>query len=274
MRSAAALEDVLARPDVWCANRLASAAIPTLSSGFAQLDAELPGAGWPRGALTEILVDGTGVGECALLLPVFRQLQLAAEESKAAYWSMLVAPPHVAHAPAWAGALDLARLVIVAPGNRRDASWCMEQALASGALGSVLCWTQQIDAARVRRLQVAVDGSNTLAFLFRPQRARHETSAATLRLAVSAGKGGKLNVELLKRRGPPCHRSIEIDVSRPLPGQASRPSLQTPALAPSSSTDRPGDHGTVFSNPSPAVALARHPFIASAARSLRPFTLT
>lgn len=40
-----------------------------------------------------------------------------------------------------------------------------EQALSSGALGTVLCWAKAIDARQTRRLQVAVAGSNSLAFV-------------------------------------------------------------------------------------------------------------
>ena len=63
MSAVLSLNDILVRPDVW-RGRLAEAAVPALSSGFPVLDAELPGGGWPRGALTEILVDGVGLGEC------------------------------------------------------------------------------------------------------------------------------------------------------------------------------------------------------------------
>ena len=77
MKAAVALAEILARPDVWCADRLASATIPALASGFARLDAELPGGGWPRGALTEILADGAGLGECSLLLPVLERMREA-----------------------------------------------------------------------------------------------------------------------------------------------------------------------------------------------------
>jgi hypothetical protein len=36
---------------VWRANELAQSQQPTVGTGFAQLDAELPNAGWPTGAL-------------------------------------------------------------------------------------------------------------------------------------------------------------------------------------------------------------------------------
>jgi len=210
MSAALSLTDVLARADVWRGD-LASAAFPALPSGFAELDAELPGGGWPRGALTEILADGAGRGECSLLMPALAALRTEAR------WSVLVAPPHGLYGPAWAaGGIDLARLAVVAPKQSRDALWAAEQALASGAPGTVLYWAAQIDARQVRRLQVAAASGNTLAFLFRPARARSESSPASLRLQLTASARGKLAVELLKRRGPPCGRILELDVVRPL----------------------------------------------------------
>lgn len=210
--AALSLADVLARPDVWRGDRLASAAIPALNSGFPALDAQLPGGGWPRGALTEILCDGVGLGECSLLLPALLRLR---DEGRC---SLLVAPPYALHGPAWASSgIDLARLIVVAPESARDALWAAEHALSSAALGSVLCWTARIDSRQIRRLEVAVAGSSTLAFLFRPARARSEASASALRLLLSAGSRGTLAVELLKRRGPPCTRTLNLDVARPLP---------------------------------------------------------
>ena len=240
MQAAVSLGDVLARPDVWRGDRLANAGasgLPALSSGFAALDAELPGGGWPRGSLTEILSDRVGLGECALLLPALRRMR---EDGK---WCLLVAPPYALHGPAWASAgIGLARLAVVTATQQRDALWAAEQALASGALGAVLCWATHGDAAQVRRLQVAAAGSNSLAFLFRPARARTESSAAALRLLVSAGTRGTLGVDLLKRRGPPCTRTLYLDVARPLKWREEYEStLARPAsAAPRSRSQRPG----------------------------------
>jgi cell division inhibitor SulA len=224
MKAAAALAEILARPDVWCADRLASAAIPALASGFARLDAELPGGGWPRGALTEILADNAGLGECSLLLPMLGKMR---EEGR---WSLLVAPPHGLNSVAWAArGIDLARLAVVSPSRPRDALWAAEHALGSGALGALLCWTTHIDAAQVRRLQVAAAGSNTLVFLFRPASARSESSAAALRLLLAAGSRARLAVNLLKRRGPPCTRTLYLDVPRPLTWRADHESCKADA---------------------------------------------
>jgi protein ImuA len=58
---------------VWRANELAQTAQPTVGSGFARLDAALPNAGWPTGALIEILQTQAGSHEWRrLLLPALR----------------------------------------------------------------------------------------------------------------------------------------------------------------------------------------------------------
>lgn len=214
MKPANALTEVLARPDVWRGDCFPEASALTLPSGYAALDAELPGGGWPRGALTELLVDGSGLGEVSLLLPALRALR---DEGG---WSLLVAPPYPPHAPAWAAAgVDLARLVVVAPapGKRAgaDALWAMEQALASAAPRAVLGWSAAADARAVRRLQVAAGGSGALAFLLRPLRAAAESSAAPLRLQLCAAPQGRLGVQLIKRRGPPLAQSLWLAPPRP-----------------------------------------------------------
>ena len=209
--AAVSLDEILSRPDVWCADRLATAPIPTVTSGFTELDAELPGGGWPRGSLTEILVERVGIGECSLLLPALDRMR--AEQR----WTLLIAPPYRIHGPGWAnGGVDLSRLVVVAPNRAQDALWAAEHALASGVFGTVLYWKSGIDARQVRRLQVAAAGHDTLACLLRPAREQAESSSATLRLLLSAGAEDTLDVRLLKRRGPPCSRTLHLAIPRPL----------------------------------------------------------
>ena len=205
-----ALAQVLARPDVWRGNRLVQASLPALATGFAELDAQLPGGGWPRGALTELLVDGSGLGEISLLLPALFRLR---EEGG---WTLLVAPPHPLHAPAWAAAgADLAKLLVASPADERDALWAMEQALTSGAPGAVLGWAPRLDGRAVRRLQVAAAASPAATFLFRPLAAAREPSAAPLRLALAASSHGRLAVDILKRRGMPSASTLHLAPPRP-----------------------------------------------------------
>ena len=121
-------------PGIWRGNQL-SRGCPGIASGFAPLDAELPGGGWPGGALTEILPQHEGIGELRILGPALAQL---AAQGKFIVW---IAPPHLPYAPALAAAgIDLARIVIVKTSRDGDTLWAAEQALRSAACGGVLLW--------------------------------------------------------------------------------------------------------------------------------------
>jgi hypothetical protein len=222
-----ALSQVLARPDIRRGDQFAMSPAPTFASGFAALDRELPGGGWPRGALTEILLDGHGLGELALLMPALRSLRAGGD------WVLAIAPPHSLHAPAWAAAgTDRERLAVVSPAAPRDALWAAEQALLSGAPQAVLCWSATADTRAVRRLQVAAGQGGAVAFLFRPLRCAREPSAAALRLALAAAPQGMLAVNILKRRGPPLARDILLALPRPAPWRDHALSHAAPHFAP------------------------------------------
>ena len=54
-------------PTLWLGHQLARHADVAVPSGFKVLDAQLPGGGWPRRALTELLLPQPGIGEIRLL---------------------------------------------------------------------------------------------------------------------------------------------------------------------------------------------------------------
>ncbi len=66
--------DLALHPAVWRASQLGGGAQATSPSGFAALDAELPGGGWPHGVLTELLLPQPGIGELRLLAPALAGL--------------------------------------------------------------------------------------------------------------------------------------------------------------------------------------------------------
>ena len=206
------LAQVLERSDIRRGD--AFAMVPTLATGFSQLDAELPGGGWPRGALTELLPEHGGIGELGLLLPALAALTAAGQTV------VLIAPPHGAHAPAWAAAgirLDCLRLVF--PRQPRDALWAGVEVLRCGGVAATLLWLDpplrgHLPANSLRRLHVAAGEGGGGAFCFRPPQAAAEASPAPLRLQLQAA-GEQLRVQLLKRRGPPARRSILLDIARP-----------------------------------------------------------
>lgn len=66
--------DLALHPAVWRASQIGGSALRTSASGFAALDAQLPGGGWPHGVLTELLLPQPGIGELRLLAPALAAL--------------------------------------------------------------------------------------------------------------------------------------------------------------------------------------------------------
>jgi hypothetical protein len=209
-----ALAGALERGDIRRGDAFAVAPAPTFASGFAALDAELPGGGWPRGALTELLAEHEGIGELGLLLPALAALTDAGQTV------LLVAPPHYAHAPAWAAAgIRLDCLHLVFPRRPRDALWAGVEALRCGGVAATLLWLDRmfrggLPANSLRRLQLAAGEGSGGAFCFRPAQLAVAASPAPLRLQLQPDPGGsgQLRVALLKRRGPPARQAILLDV--------------------------------------------------------------
>ena len=200
---------LLDRRDIWRGDSLNRAGAPVVSSGFPALDAELPGGGWPAGALTEILPAHEGIGELRLLGPALAGL--SRRGSRLAW----IAPPHLPYAPALAAAgIDTAKLVIVRTASPKEMLWAAEQALAANACGAVLAWLGAAKYAELRRLQIAAEGGRAPAFLFRPPEAAGEFSPAVLRIALGTADGG-LAVHLFKRRGTPLSRPILLPAMPP-----------------------------------------------------------
>lgn len=72
----AAADPVALHPALWRASQLGRPGREIAwTTGFAALDAVLPGGGWPAGALTELLLPHPGVGEWRLLAPVLAAVQ-------------------------------------------------------------------------------------------------------------------------------------------------------------------------------------------------------
>jgi cell division inhibitor SulA/protein ImuA len=201
-RDASSLDKLLESPRIWRA-RSQPRAEQGLSSGYEQFDRHLPGGGWPRAALTEILVEQYGIGELRLLMPALAGL--CAEEPGAGPvepgWIAWMAPPFQPYPPALQHrGIDLSRMLIVRPRNDSEVLWSAEQALSSGTCSAVLLWPKILDDQASRRLQLAAEKGASLAIAFRPLAARHEPSAAALRLELVAGRKGT-RLTILKSRG-------------------------------------------------------------------------
>ena len=161
-------------------------------TGLAALDAVLPSGGWPESALSEILMAQDGVGELQLVLPTLARLSALGERI------VLVAPPYTPYPHAWQNAgVDVRQLSIIRA-EERDALWAVEQCLRSGSCGAVLCWPRKADDRALRRLQVAAETGQTLAFAYRSIKDAINPSPAALRIAIDARPA---QLRVLKCRG-------------------------------------------------------------------------
>lgn len=190
MAAVVSLEHVLDARHVWRGRPgRASTGLPT---GLAALDAALPCAGWPAGALSELLLPSDGVGELELLWPALSRLSLTGPIT-------LIGPPYLPYAPAWHAAGVRLQALQVIDARSRDAWWAAEQCLRSGACAAVLCWPWQADDRVLRRLQVAAETGQTYGFALRPSSASINPSPAALRISIEPGDVRQLRV--IKCRG-------------------------------------------------------------------------
>lgn len=205
MGAVVALDTLLQQRQVWKGQPtgLPAHIQPT---GHAALDVALPAGGWPDAALSEILHAREGMGELQLLWPTLARLSQAGERI------MLVAPPFIPYVPAWqAAGIDQRQLVMVdAAGDQ--ALWAAEQCLRSGCFGAVICWPQRAGDRALRRIQVAAETGETLAFAYRPLAESANPSPAALRLVIDDAAG---QVRVLKcRGGRPSANAISIREGR------------------------------------------------------------
>lgn len=205
------LHQLLEDPRVWRAGRR-QRRWPTLPSGYPELDALLPGGGWPAAMITEVAVECWGSGELTLFMPLLARLA-STGRAYTATWIAWISPPFLPYAPALAAAgVDLAQVLVVRGGDDAETLWATEQVLQSGSCRAVLAWVGRADGRRLRRLQLAAEGSRTPLILFRPPAALAVPSPAALRLSLVADAGGAC-LRLARHRGG-ASRSLPVAALR------------------------------------------------------------
>jgi len=177
---------------VWRGQRMPR--IDAQSTGYASLDAHLPGGGWPIGALVEIAPACNGLGELSLTLPALRSW---CQEGRSVAF---VQPPHTPYAPALVRyGLSLDSILWIAADRDEDARWAAEQLLREGA-AAVLLWSPVQQDRALRRLQLAAEAGGACAFLYRAPSALSNASPAALRIVLSAA-GEDVRADIVKVRG-------------------------------------------------------------------------
>ncbi|WP_036593176.1 translesion DNA synthesis-associated protein ImuA [Ottowia thiooxydans] len=246
-------------PGVWHADELAGGAVRTVVTGHSLLDAELPGGGWPLGAMTELLQPSVDAPVWQLLLPALAAHWQARGEAVA-----LVHPPHEPFMPALMAAGLAAQAVLWIRGETAAASlWAAEQALRCADVGAVMAWLPGARAVDLRRLQgAAARRADSLLFVLRPASAAASASPARVRLVVRGASSGRnaeprLQINILKRRGPPLVEPLFLNAQ----GDGVRALL----LAVQQSRQRPHDA-------SQSGGAAVLPFLAIPSQPLHPHT--
>ena len=194
---------------IWRGSEFGRAATSVCSSGWPALDAELPGGGWPVGAVTELLAAQPAVLEWRLLGPALRKVVAAGGQV------VVIGPPRDPHLPGLLHeGLDERQLVWIQAALPAERLWVTEQLIKSNAAGAIVAWLPQARQEQLRRLQVNAQAGEGPVFLCRPEAARHEASAAPLRVHAAAGLDWELKVSVLKRRGP-AHEGVVVLPSVP-----------------------------------------------------------
>lgn len=185
------------RGDLWSGQQWRQQHIAALATGYAPLDAILPGGGWPLAALTEVFYQAPGQGELRLLMPALAALSHS--DTRWQLWCNAPFRPHGSALAHWGLRLD--RILLCQASSEADLCWTLEQSLSSGGSQAVLAWADHLDPRRLRRLQLAAEKSTAPLFLLRPARLQNSASMAALRLAIEPDSAERLQCRVLKRRG-------------------------------------------------------------------------
>ena len=220
-----ALQSLLQNPAIWRGGDHARVALPSIASGFSELDRELPGGGWPRGVVSELLTERCGIGELSLLMPALARL------SQQDGWLMLIAPPWVPYAPALAArGVQLSKVIVVNTVADKDTLWAGEQSLRAGNCSAVLLWPDAINEHGLRRLQVAAEEGGSFGVVFGESVRAAFPSPAPLRLRLGV-RQNRLSVKILKRRGSGLTPTLWLDTEQNRTAGAAPASRLQPSLA-------------------------------------------
>ncbi|MCL1960778.1 MAG: translesion DNA synthesis-associated protein ImuA [Desulfovibrionaceae bacterium] len=200
-----AARSCLALSGLWRGDEIGRQSALVVSTGWPQLDRELPGGGWPSQSITEVLTAQPAVLEWRLLVPALRQVAARGRPIVA------IAPPRQPYLPGLLHeGLDERCFMWIQARTPAERLWTAEQLIKANACGAIVAWLPQARPEQVRRLQVGAQTCEGLVFLCRPETARHESSAAPLRVHAGLELDWALRLQILKRRGPTLQAPITL----------------------------------------------------------------
>ena len=195
------------RQDLAALSGKPSSAWEEISSGFAELDAVLPGGGFRRGNLVEWLALEFGSGATSLALRSARRAMgddrtLVVVERQGTFF-----PPALEENFPWE------RLLLVRCDHVREAAWACDQALRTSGVGAVLTWLDHVDERLLRRWQLAAAGSGALGLVVRHLPRQPEACFCDVRILVApldAAGGRRVYLELLRLRQGRAGARVEV----------------------------------------------------------------
>ncbi|ABM39958.1 translesion DNA synthesis-associated protein ImuA [Polaromonas naphthalenivorans] len=209
---------------LWWGTEMGTVAHAVVPTGFASLDAELPGGGWPCQSLTELLQPQPSLCEWRLLAPSLKALVRDGGHI------LLVGPPKRPHVPGLVQlGLPAQSLIWFAADTPSERLWTTEQLIQANPRGAILAWLPQVRPEQLRRLQVHAQSCDCPVFVFRPELARRDASPAPLRLVASFGVDWELHIQILKRQGSPHEGNLRLPCIPGLLAEVLTPHLLRPS---------------------------------------------
>ena len=175
-----------------------------LPFGVPSLDAALPRAAWPLGALHEVAGGGDGAvdGAAAALFAA----GIAARLPGPVLWCV-TQPDLFAPALRQAG-LDPGRLIYLEAGDETSLLACFEEGLRHGGLAAVVAETARLSMTTSRRLQLAAEASGVTALAVR--RWRRAAEAADFGQPTAAATRWRVTPPALLPPAGPRRRSAPL----------------------------------------------------------------
>ena len=192
-------------PHIWLGDEAHPEGVTGSPTGYPSLDAILPGGGWPKNALVEVITPHWNTTEMQLLLPHMKKV------TEQQQWVLLVLPPFMSDMSVLINAgIDMNYVMIIdADTPYLDAVENIEKSLQSQNCSLVLMWLNHLPNPIMRRFQLAAHSGKTSGIIFRHYKTGNFPSA--LQIQLKHFQHG-VHAHIIKARGPHRHNSVNINL--------------------------------------------------------------